>query len=106
MLNGDLLAQSLSTARRRPLLILNSPSNPVGRMLCADTCLSISTVMRQKQGIILSDEIYGGVAFSATHVSPAHSYPEGTIISGGLSKWCGAGGGSAIWLSLNLDAPT
>ena len=31
MLNGDLLAQSPSTARRRPLLILNSPSNPVGQ---------------------------------------------------------------------------
>ena len=92
MLSEEMLEQSLNTTQHRPLLILNSPSNPVGRMLSADTCLSISTVMRKKRGIILSDEIYGGVAFGAPHISPAHSYPEGTIISGGLSKWCGAGG--------------
>ena len=71
-------------------------------MLCADTCLSISTVMRQKQGIILSDEIYA-VSLSATHVSPAHSYPEGHNHFWRAEK-CVAqvAGGSAIWLSLNL----
>ena len=57
--------------------------------LCFTTC---AQVVKQRAGIILSDEIYGGVAFGATHISPAHHYPEGTIISGGLSKWCGAGG--------------
>lgn len=42
--------------------------------------------------IILSDEIYGQLHHKGGHVSVARYYPEGTIISSGLSKWCGAGG--------------
>jgi aspartate aminotransferase len=42
--------------------------------------------------ILLSDEIYGELNFSGTHRSIARYYPEGTIITSGLSKWAGAGG--------------
>lgn len=42
--------------------------------------------------IFLSDEIYGMLHYAGDHVSIARYYPEGTIISSGLSKWCGAGG--------------
>ena len=38
------------------------------------------------------DEIYGELHHKGRHVSVARYYPEGTIISSGLSKWCGAGG--------------
>jgi aspartate aminotransferase len=41
---------------------------------------------------LLSDEIYGELHFAGKHLSIARYYPEGTIISSGLSKWCGAGG--------------
>jgi aspartate aminotransferase len=41
---------------------------------------------------LLSEEIYGEIDHRGTHVSIARFYPEGTIISSGLSKWCGAGG--------------
>jgi aspartate aminotransferase len=41
---------------------------------------------------LLSDEIYGELIFDGKHLSIAKFYPEGTIISSGLSKWCGAGG--------------
>ena len=41
---------------------------------------------------ILSDEIYGQLHHQGNHVSIAKFYPEGTIVSSGLSKWCGAGG--------------
>jgi aspartate aminotransferase len=40
----------------------------------------------------VSDEIYGLLHHKNQHVSIARFYPEGTIISNGLSKWCGAGG--------------
>jgi aspartate aminotransferase len=92
MLTAQQLEHALLGCDHRPLLILNSPSNPVGRMLPNHELAGIAEVVKQQGGIILSDEIYGGVAFGATHISPAHHYPEGTIISGGLSKWCGAGG--------------
>ena len=42
--------------------------------------------------IVLSDEIYGKVHHEGRHESIVPMYPEGTIFSGGLSKWCGAGG--------------
>jgi aspartate aminotransferase len=41
---------------------------------------------------MLSDEIYGELHHRGKHISIARFYNEGTIISGGLSKWCGAGG--------------
>ena len=40
----------------------------------------------------MSDEIYGELNYNGNHVSIANFYPEGTIISSGVSKWCGAGG--------------
>ena len=45
------------------------------------------------QIIVISDEIYGLVNFrKEKHTSIAHHYPEGTIITGGLSKAFSAGG--------------
>jgi aspartate aminotransferase len=49
-------------------------------------------VAKKYKTILLSDEIYGELHHKGKHVSIARYYPEGTIISGGLSKWCGAGG--------------
>jgi aspartate aminotransferase len=49
-------------------------------------------VARKYEIILLSDEIYGEVHFEGKHKSIARHYPEGTIISTGLSKWAGAGG--------------
>jgi aspartate aminotransferase len=42
--------------------------------------------------LILSDEIYGRLYHKGEHVSIARFYPEGTIVSSSLSKWCAAGG--------------
>lgn len=41
---------------------------------------------------MLSDEIYSRIRYDQKHVSLAKFYPEGTIISTGLSKWASAGG--------------
>ena len=42
--------------------------------------------------LVLSDEIYTDLTFCNKYDSISKFYPEGTFISGGLSKWCGAGG--------------
>ena len=42
--------------------------------------------------IILSDEIYSELSFKDNYKSISSFCPEKTIISTGLSKWCGAGG--------------
>jgi aspartate aminotransferase len=77
---------------RPRLLVLNYPGNPTGQTYSADELKQIADVTRRFQVIVLSDEIYGQLHHLGEHVSIARFYPEGTIVSSGLSKWCGAGG--------------
>ncbi|UOD35888.1 aminotransferase class I/II-fold pyridoxal phosphate-dependent enzyme [Deferribacteraceae bacterium V6Fe1] len=81
-----------SDATRPRILILNYPNNPTGLTYTKDELKSIAEVARKYGIIVLSDEIYGETHHDGNHYSIAKYYPEGTIISTGLSKWCGAGG--------------
>ncbi len=74
------------------VLVLNYPGNPTGVTYDANELEAIARVAQKWDVIVLSDEIYGELHFDGHHVSIARFYPEGTIISSGLSKWCGAGG--------------
>ncbi len=74
------------------LLILNYPNNPAGTTYPAAELVALAEVAKKYDLLILADEIYGDMHHEGRHVSIAHYYPEGTIISTGLSKWCGAGG--------------
>jgi len=77
---------------RPRLVILNYPSNPTGDTLRTEDLKALAKVARKYRMVILSDEIYGELHHRGQHVSIARFYPEGTIVSSGLSKWCGAGG--------------
>lgn len=77
---------------RPRLLILNYPSNPTGQTYTADELAELAEVLRAHEVVVISDEIYGELHHEGAHTSIASFYPEGTIISSGLSKWCGAGG--------------
>ncbi len=74
------------------LLILNYPSNPTGQTFSADELEALAEVASRYKVLVLADEIYARLSFSGEHTSIVNYYPEGTIFSGGLSKWCGAGG--------------
>jgi aspartate aminotransferase len=77
---------------RPRILVLNYPSNPDGCSFNDSELGELAEVARKFHVILLSDEIYGQLHHQGKHTSVAHYYPEGTIISSGLSKWCGAGG--------------
>lgn len=77
---------------RPRLVILNYPSNPTGCTYPIERLKLLASVARKYKVILVSDEIYGLLHHQNQHVSVARFYPEGTIISSGLSKWCGAGG--------------
>ncbi len=77
---------------RPRLLVLNYPSNPCGTSYSEQELKELAEVARKYQIVVLSDEIYGQLHHEGKHVSIARFYPEGTIVSSGLSKWCGAGG--------------
>ncbi len=77
---------------RPRLLVLNYPSNPTGATYSSARLKALAEVARAHRVVVLSDEIYGELHHRGQHVSIARYYPEGTIVSSGLSKWCGAGG--------------
>jgi aspartate aminotransferase len=79
-----------SIKKKNLILILNSPNNPSGT-ICKNL-KELAAVAKKYNLIVLSDEIYTDLTFCNKYESISQYYPERTLISGGLSKWCGAGG--------------
>ncbi len=80
----------LKNKNKNYLLFLNSPNNPSGQV--CKNLKEISEISKKYNILILSDEIYSELTFDGNYKSISEFYPEKTIISNGLSKWCGAGG--------------
>ncbi|HLZ24921.1 MAG TPA: aminotransferase class I/II-fold pyridoxal phosphate-dependent enzyme [Ktedonobacterales bacterium] len=75
------------------ILIINSPSNPTGGMFAREDVEALAEWARRTGVTVLSDEIYAELAHGwRSHVSLATFYPEGTVVTGGLSKTYSAGG--------------
>ena len=99
-LSTDALEQALAACQRGasakkghpPLVYLNTPNNPTGVAYTDAELKALATVARKYGVLVLSDEIYSGFHHANEHRSIVTHYPEGTIVSDGLSKWCGAGG--------------
>ena len=79
-----------SKKKQNYLLFLNSPNNPSGQ-ICKNLD-EISKIVKKYNILVLSDEIYSELYFDDNYKSISNYCPENTIISTGLSKWCGAGG--------------
>ena len=79
-----------NSKNKNNILILNSPNNPSGSS--CNNFEEIASVAKKYDIIVLSDEIYTELSFNREYTSISKYYPEGTIVSSGLSKWCGAGG--------------
>jgi len=79
-----------SIKKKNLIFILNSPNNPSGAV--CKNLKELSLVAKKHKLLVLSDEIYTDLTFCNKYESISKFYPEGTVISGGLSKWCGAGG--------------
>ncbi|MFK7950421.1 MAG: pyridoxal phosphate-dependent aminotransferase [Saprospiraceae bacterium] len=99
-LTAETLDEHCQKNINRKILILNYPNNPIGNTYDIEQLKALAEVARKHNVIIFSDEIYGELNHNGEHVSIAQFYPEGTIITGGLSKWAGAGGwrfGTAVF---------
>jgi len=80
----------LKDKNKNYLLFLNSPNNPSGQI--CENLEEIASIAEKYNLIILSDEIYSELSFMNNYQSISSFCPKKTIISTGLSKWCGAGG--------------
>ena len=78
---------SLVTPRTR-LIIVNSPNNPCGGVIPADTLRRIAELAIEADAVVLSDEIYKDFHYDGAHISIT-SFPgmwERTVVLDGLSK--------------------
>ena len=89
---GEIENLCRSDPNRPRIIILNYPNNPSGGTYRLEELKALAQVAQRYRVVLLSDEIYGELHHHGHHVSIARFYPKGTIISSGLSKWCGAGG--------------
>jgi aspartate aminotransferase len=85
---GDLNILRERLSDRTKMLILNSPHNPTGGVIPADDIRAIADMVRNRDLIVLSDEIYSRIYFGEPPVSIA-AQPgmlEKTILLDGFSK--------------------
>jgi len=102
---AEALARALTD--RTKLVILNSPGNPTGGVIPADDIRAMAELLRERDVVVLSDEIYSRIWFGEAPVSIA-SVPgmmEKTIILDGFSKtysmtgWRLGFGVMPVWLA-------
>lgn len=95
-INGERLERAIVESRAAggnpTKLILNYPNNPTGTTYAPIELEEIAEIARKHHILVISDEIYAQVAFRRPHRSIAHYYPEGTIVTTGLSKHLSLGG--------------
>src|SRR5437588_4944303 len=102
-------ANTLSYARQQGanprILILNTPSNPTGGMFTREDTEAIALWSRDEGITLICDEIYAELAHGwREHISPAQFYPEGCIVTGGLSKAYSAGGWRLGYAAIPITA--
>lgn len=90
------LRDAITTARaagRDPTkLLINFPSNPTGLQIDTDTLTDLTDTCRREGVLLISDEIYGRLSYDRTYRSAAAVWPDGTLVTSGLSKHLSLGG--------------
>jgi aspartate aminotransferase len=79
---------------RTKMIILNSPHNPTGGIIPADDIRALAKILRDRDLIVLSDEIYGRITYGnpagydgvPTSIASMEGMLEKTIILDGFSK--------------------
>jgi aspartate/methionine/tyrosine aminotransferase len=85
-LDPELFARQLSP--RTKVIILNSPQNPTGGVIPHEDLAEIARLVRDRDVIVLSDEIYSRILYTDRHHSIASfdGMQEKTILLDGFSK--------------------
>lgn len=90
---------------KHKIMVLNYPGNPDGLTYSGAELAALTAVFEKHSLWVISDEIYGLLHHQGQHVSLARIYPQRTLVTTSLSKWCSAGGWRLGALILPPDAP-
>jgi len=82
------------------IVILNSPSNPTGKVFSDDELNSIASVFKQKltDGYVVSDEIYGSLVYDGSPFKSFSAYFDRVVVADGVSKSGAIAGLRVGWL--------
>ncbi len=88
--NFELLYEDIvqAYAPKAKILFLNYPANPTGSSMSRETLLKVADFAREKDLLVISDEIYGELTYESRHL-PFSTLPgmkERTLLLGGFSK--------------------
>ncbi len=82
-IDGQKLKKSISP--RTKAIIINSPSNPTGYVCGKKDLDTVINTAREKNLLLITDEIYDGFVYDNPFISPAEYY-DNVLILGGFSK--------------------
>ncbi len=92
IITADAFERACKKTSNKKLIILNYPNNPTGSIPSIKQAEALVSIAKKYDVIILHDNIYGRLDHSKSDISFSSLFPENTILTSGLSKWCGAGG--------------
>ena len=71
--------------QRTKVILANSPANPTGAVLSAETAKGLAELAAEKDVLLVSDEIYRAFTYDGDFVSPA-TWNDRTLVIDGFSK--------------------
>ena len=105
----DTFAQKLSS--RTKMVVLNSPANPTGGMIPREDLAAMADLLRERDVLVLSDEIYSRICYGVepSSITQFDGMLEKTVILDGFSKtysmtgWRLGYGVMPVWLAEAVD---
>lgn len=97
-LDVDALRAALTP--RTAAVVLNTPHNPTGRVFSAEETRALCGLVRERDLLLFTDEIYEEILFSGPHRTPLleEGMAERTIVVSGASKTFGVTGWRIGWV--------
>ena len=86
------LTDSRSAGLNPTKLLINFPNNPTGLSIGDDSMSALVDICRKRNLVLISDEIYGRLSYDHSYRSAASTYPEGAVVTTGISKHLSLGG--------------
>ena len=71
----DVDALRAAASPRLRMIVLNSPHNPTGTVLTRDELAAVAAVARERDAIVVTDEVYEHLTFGAEHI-PMATLPD------------------------------